>query len=405
MILPFKQYAYLSGLLTSCLLAQANASSGNIRPRDEAFEQAMEACSDYNVTLSLNTDDYGAETSWKIRNNQDKTLYTGSGYDNSQNYQKLMCLEAGQYTLEFLDSEGDGICCQYGNGTYSLKLNEQLLASGGRFDDSIEHHFVLGEKSGEGKGYYQSAQGKSGYELKTALHNIIKNHQRQSYSAVWSLVKSADIDRYYENDGSILDIYSENVSGPDSINYVARVDQCGNYRREGDCYNREHSFPKSWFGGKVAPMNTDGHHLFASDGYVNAKRGNWPFGEVGVATYQSSNGSKLGYATSDLNYSGTVFEPVDQFKGDLARVYFYMATRYQHDIAYWEGNTSSSDAVLNGTPDQVFESWALEMFKRWHLSDPVDQKERDRNEAVFQFQNNRNPFVDHPEFVLQIWGN
>lgn len=159
MILPFKQYAYLSGLLTSCLLAQANASSGNIRPRDEAFEQAMEACSDYNVTLSLNTDDYGAETSWKIRNNQDKTLYTGSGYDNSQNYQKLMCLEAGQYTLEFLDSEGDGICCQYGNGTYSLKLNEQLLASGGRFDDSIEHHFVLGEKSGEGKGYYQSAQG------------------------------------------------------------------------------------------------------------------------------------------------------------------------------------------------------------------------------------------------------
>ena len=144
--------------------------------------------------------------------------------------------------------------------------------------------------------------------------------------------------------------------------------------------------------------------FFASDGYVNAKRGNWPFGEVGVVTYQSSNGSKLGYATSDLNYTGTVFEPVDQFKGDLARVYFT-----------WQHATSMTLLTGKATPVALMQCSMeprIKFLNHGHLrcsnagtSDPVDQKERDRNEAVFQFQNNRNPFVDHPEFVEQIWGH
>lgn len=113
-------------------------------------------------------------------------------------------------------------------------------------------------------------------------------------------------------------------------------------------------------------MNSDGHHLFATDGYVNVKRSNWPFGEVGNSTYVSSNGSKVGSASSTLGYSGTVFEPVDEFKGDFARAYFYMATRYENVIGNWESNSSSSDAVLNGTKTTVFEPWMLNMLKRWH---------------------------------------
>lgn len=253
--------------------------------------------------------------------------------------------------------------------------------------------------------YYQAAEGKTGFALKTALHNIIRQHNSQGYTAIWELVKQADLDNYYEKDGSILDMYSENPSDSDAVTFTKVTNQCGQYSKEGDCYNREHSFPKSWFGGKVEPMNSDGHHLFATDGYVNAKRSNWPFGEVGSVTYTSSNGSKLGQAKAALGFNGTVFEPVDEFKGDFARAYFYIATRYENEIASWEGNTTNSDAVLDGTNTTVFEPWLLAMLKRWHTNDPVSPKELDRNQSVYEFQGNRNPFVDHPEFVTAIWGN
>ena len=221
---------------------------------------------------------------------------------------------------------------------------------------------------------------------------------------MWSLINDADIDHYFDKDLTILDIYSEKVGGRDSHNFESSIDQCGQYRKESDCYNREHSFPKSWFGGKIEPMNSDGHHIFAADGYVNAKRGNWPYGEVGFATYVSSNGSKVGLAKSITNFNGVVFEPIDEFKGDLARAYFYMATRYEGQISTWEGNSDNSDAVLNGNNTSVFEPWLLDLLKRWHKFDPVDQKERDRNNKVYQFQGNRNPYIDHPEFVFMIWG-
>lgn len=151
-------------------------------------------------------------------------------------------------------------------------------------------------------------------------------------------------------------------------------------------------------------MNTDVHHIFASDGYVNSKRSSYPYGEVGSASYTSANDSKLGSPVSGLGYSGTVFEPIDAFKGDLARAYFYMATRYENVIGGWENNSSGADAVLNGSSDQVFEAWFLNLLLSWHNQDPVSQKELDRNEAAFSFQGNRNPYVDHPELVQLIWG-
>ncbi|WP_250458494.1 endonuclease [Microbulbifer litoralis] len=260
-----------------------------------------------------------------------------------------------------------------------------------------------GGSSGGGS-YYDTADGLSGYTLKTALHNIVRGHNARSYGDLWDFYAANDLDYYYEQDGSILDIYSENPGGSDPYHYTAVSDQCGNYSGEGDCYNREHSFPRSWFGGAVAPMNTDVHHIFASDGYVNAIRSSYPYGEVATTSAVSSNGSRLGSGQSSQGYTGTVFEPIDEFKGDLARAYFYMATRYQNMIAGWQNNSNYSDAMLDGSSDQVFEDWALQLLIDWHNADPVSQWESDRNEAAYSFQGNRNPFIDHPEYVESIWG-
>lgn len=384
----------------------------NFQPTETATTPIPgDTCTKTKATLTLVTDEYASETSWLLKNSSNQELYNGSDYSNSTTYTKVMCLGDGDYTFEINDSYGDGICCGSGDGSFQVEVNGKSLVSGGEFQKTQSLVFKIGDSGttppvdppvlGD---YYKSAEGKTGFALKSALYSVIRDHNSQGYGNIWNLVKVADVDNYYEKDGSILDVYSEKPIGSDSVSFVKVTDQCGQYSKEGDCYNREHSFPKSWFGGKIEPMNSDGHHLFATDGYVNSKRSNWPFGEVGSATYTSSNGSKLGSARSGLGYSGTVFEPVDEFKGDFARAYFYMATRYENAIANWEGNSDSANAVLNGSNTTVFEPWLLTMLKQWHKADPVSQKEIDRNQAVYDFQGNRNPFIDHPEFVNTIWG-
>ncbi len=357
-------------------------------------------------SFDLTTDNYGYETSWELTDSAANIEASGSGYANNSSYSDSLCLEDGDYTLTVFDSYGDGMCCSYGSGSYSLTIDGQILASGGSFTSQDVTTFSIGSTSlPPVSGYYASANGLSGYALKTELYNIIKGHSTQGYGALWTFYSSYELDSYYENDGSILDIYSERAGSSDPYVYSPVSDQCGSYSGEGSCYNREHSFPRSWFGGAVEPMNSDVHHIFASDGYVNSKRSSYPYGEVGSASYTSSNGSKVGSAQSGLGYSGTVFEPIDEFKGDLARAYFYMATRYENVIGNWQSNSSSVDAVLNGSSNAVFESWFLTMLKSWHNADPVSQKEIDRNNAAQSYQGNRNPFVDHPEFVGAIWGN
>ena len=252
--------------------------------------------------------------------------------------------------------------------------------------------------------YYSAATDKTAFELKTALYNIIKDHTAKSYGDLWTFMSTYSLDIYYEQDGSILDMYSENSSASDSYNFTPVTKQCGNYSSEGDCYNREHSFPKSWFD-DASPMYTDVHHIFATDGKVNSYRSNYPYGEVGTATTTSTNGSKLGPARSGLGYTGTVFEPIDEFKGDFARAHFYMATRYQDIAGSWALNSDNANAVLDGSGDQVFEPWVIAMLKTWSTNDPVSQKEIDRNNAAAQYQGNRNPFVDHPEYVNEIWAD
>ncbi|MEG3758016.1 endonuclease [Pseudoalteromonas carrageenovora] len=368
------------------------------------------SCNDNSLTLTLNTDNYGSETSWAVNNDQGSSVANGSGYASNTQYNEQLCLTDGAYTLVVSDSYGDGMCCNVGNGSYTLTQGSTELANGASFNSTDSTSFTLGDGSGDGDetnptptGYYVTTQGLSGYALKTELYNIINNHSSQGYSAIWNFYDSSARDKYFENDNSILDMYSEKPNGSDIYTYTAVSDQCGNYSGEGNCYNREHSFPKSWFGGTNEPMNSDVHHIYATDGYVNSKRSNYPFGEVASASFTSTNGSKVGTATSSLNYSGTVFEPIDEFKGDFARAYFYMATRYENVIGSWQNNTTASNAVLNGTSNQVFESWVVTMLLNWHNADPVSQMELDRNQAAYEFQGNRNPYIDHPEFVDMIW--
>ncbi|MGO2476847.1 MAG: endonuclease [Pseudoalteromonas sp.] len=375
-------------------------------PTSEATSPPPTACTDNGVDFTLTTDNYGEETSWKIINNQGVNVASGNGYSANETYSEQACLVDGDYTFSIFDSYGDGICCSVGNGRYALTHQQTTLASGASFQSTESTSFTLGDSATtptDPTGYYVTVQGLTGYALKTELYNIIKDHNSQGYSAIWNFYDSSARDKYFENDNSILDMYSEKPNGSDSYTYTPVSDQCGNYNGEGSCYNREHSFPKSWFGGTVEPMNSDVHHIFATDGYVNSKRSNYPFGDVSSATYTSSNGSKLGSAANSLNYSGTVFEPIDEFKGDFARAYFYMATRYENVIGSWQNNTSASNAVLNGSSNQVFENWATTMLLQWHNNDPVSQLEIDRNQAAYEHQGNRNPYVDHPEFVEMIW--
>ena len=257
-------------------------------------------------------------------------------------------------------------------------------------------------------GYYNSATG-SGYTLKTQLYNIINNHNDQGYDSFDGFTATNDLDLYYENDNStILDIYSENPNGADPYNYTPVTNECGNYNSEGDCYNKEHVIPQSIFS-QNNPMRGDAHHLLPTDGRVNGFRSNFPFGNVGSnlvsqsgITNPTSNGSKLG---NNINtglfsgYTGTVFEPIDEFKGDIARIYFYFITRYENQVTNW------NYAMFNGTSNQVLTDTFLYTLLDWHLNDPVSQKEINRNNAIYTYQNNRNPFIDHPEYACQIWAS
>jgi len=240
-------------------------------------------------------------------------------------------------------------------------------------------------------GYYDSANGLYGTALQTALHNIIKGQTVVTYQSLWYYFESTD----KKPDGTVWDMYSDVPGGTPPYVYHFNTNQCGTYHTEGDCFNREHSWPKSWFGGEVEPMYTDIFHLYPVDGYVNGMRNDNPYGEVTTATYTSENGSKIGSNTT-TGYSGKVFEPLDEYKGDLARTYFYMSTRYYTEDSGWPGSDATTGSQLK--------PWALTMMLQWAIQDPVSQKETDRNNAVYLIQNNRNPFIDHPEYAQEIWG-
>ena len=243
--------------------------------------------------------------------------------------------------------------------------------------------------------YYQKANGYKGSALKTKLCSIIYNRTEKSYDYLWTAFRATD----KRSDGKVWDMYSS------ITNFTFGTDQAGNYQKEGDVYNREHSFPKSWFGGEVMPMYSDLHHMYPTDGYVNNMRGNLPFGKVSNPTYSSSGGfSKVG-PCSYSGYTGKVFEPNDEYKGDFARTYFYMVTCYEEKLADWYSKNSESRATIDGTKYPAFQTWQLNMLLEWAAKDPVSAKEVARNNAVYGIQKNRNPFIDYPGLEQYIWGS
>lgn len=236
--------------------------------------------------------------------------------------------------------------------------------------------------------YYHGIDGKKGATVKTALMGAIDDHTQRTYKDLWTDFRTTDC----RPDGKVWDMYS-NVT-----NYVFGDDQnTGGGGREGADYNREHSMPKSWFD-DAYPMYTDLFHMYPTDSYINNMRGNYPFGEVAMASKQSAGGfSKLGKSAIE-GYSGTVFEPADEYKGDFARTYFYMVTRYENQVSGW-----SSD-MLSGNAYPAFTKWAVDMLLEWHRQDPISEKEIDRNNAVYSIQHNRNPYIDYPVLAEFVWG-
>jgi endonuclease I len=240
-------------------------------------------------------------------------------------------------------------------------------------------------------GYYDEAEGLTGDPLRDALEMIIDDHSSQSYGSLWTHMQSTD----RKANGKVWDMYSTPEQGEQpAYEYTFVSDQCGNYSGEGSCYNREHSVPASWYN-DANPTYTDLFHLYPTDGSTNGLRSNLPFGEVDNPTVTTTNGSKKG-ANTYPGYTGMVFEPIDEFKGDFARTYFYVVTRYMDNVDGWNSTAFSGDNLSE---------WHANMLLEWHWNDPVSQKETDRNNAVHDIQNNRNPYIDHPEWVDLVWAS
>ncbi len=230
-------------------------------------------------------------------------------------------------------------------------------------------------------GYYDAAEGKTGTELRQALHDIIKGHKVRSYSSLGDYYGYTDLD---ENQ-KIIDIYS---------NQHYTLNQTGSAgKTEGNGWNKEHTWPQSWFGSGTA--KSDIFHVYPTDARVNNLRSNYPYAMVKNPTFTSSNGSKLGTSITP-GYTGKAFEPADEYKGDIARTYFYMSTRYYTEDGGWKSSEMVKKCEI--------EPWAMTMLLEWNDKDPVSQREIDRNNAIYYFvQYNRNPFIDHPEYAHMIW--
>jgi endonuclease I len=298
-------------------------------------------------------------------------------------------------SLSVVDAEIDGdhpeevilTVSSMAEGEYTLTVNGvEDLYGNAMVDVSAAFDFMDTDAP---DGYYDSAEGLGGEALRAALHDIIKDHTVHTYDYAWSAFYTADD----KPNGKVWDIYSDVPGGTPPYEYTFGVDQGGVGGQEGMGYTREHSWPKSWFG-DLSPMYSDLFALYPCDAHVNGNRGVYPYGEVASPVWVSMNGSKVG-PCSYPGYSGTVFEPIDEYKGDLARTYFYMTTRYYTEDAGWPGSPMSDGADIL--------PWAVDMLLEWHEQDPVSRKELERNATIYGMQDNRNPFIDRPEFAADAY--
>ena len=228
--------------------------------------------------------------------------------------------------------------------------------------------------------------------LLSALRTITSPGKSGSYDGLYETYKAA----YLKPNGRIFDYYSS------FTNYDPDKDRAGSYKKEGDCFNREHSIPQSWWGGGTSNQGSDPFIVVPTDGYVNNGRSNFPFGIVSSATKTYSN-SKLG-SSSSYGYSGTVFEPDDSVKGDFARIYFYAIAKYKN-AATWSGGNASSCFSGSESKNYGLTPYAIKLFSYWSELDPVSEWELSVNDDIAPIQGNRNPFIDHPEYANTMWGN
>ncbi len=232
-------------------------------------------------------------------------------------------------------------------------------------------------------GYYSSLTGKKDGELKTAIYNRIHNFTKVS--------SYQDLPKYFR----ITDVY------PDSRRWWDMYSDIPLYAPSFSGLNREHSFPKSWWGGSTTVgAYVDLNHLYPSEMKANTAKSNYPLGTVDTgSSIKFQNGMvKVGYPVNGQGGGAAfVFEPDNEYKGDFARTYFYMATCYQN-LTWKYTFMVAQNLYPTLTP------WAIELLLKWHREDPVSQKERDRNDAVYGIQNNRNPFIDCPILAEYLWG-
>ena len=258
--------------------------------------------------------------------------------------------------------------------------------------------------------YYKDINGKSGQSLFDAVHVVAKvGYSSLGYSGLWTAYKTTDL----RDNGKIWDMYSD-------CSWTVGSDQCGGYSNECDCYNREHSIPKSWFGGSESGPGCDIFQVVPTDGYVNNRRSNYAFGEVSSASY-TYDGAKLGSAKNititggntiagntgaSVSCSGTVFEPRDEYKGDFARGYFGTMIKWANGdyTAFTTGDGSKIFSSNYSTGAFGLTKYGVALLMKWHRQDPVSQKEIDRNNGIQQTQGNRNPFIDYPYLAEYIWG-
>ncbi|OJX31715.1 MAG: endonuclease I [Chryseobacterium sp. 36-9] len=260
-------------------------------------------------------------------------------------------------------------------------------------------------------GYYSGTEGLSGYALKSKLHDIISKNYNWHYDDLKTLYGQTDIDKYYDYDASnttyLLDIYSNNPTGTTAYHYtLSNIISSAN--AEGLGWNREHMMPQSSFN-SAYPMYSDLFFVVPTDARINQLRSNFPYGKAGSTVYYNfTNGSKqASNGTPGAIYTGRVYEPIDEFKGDVARSLLYFVVRYEGKLGGFNYSTNADPTKdqnpLNGTEEKAYDDWYIAMLLNWHQQDPVSAREITRNNSVYSIQKNRNPFIDHPEWVNLIW--
>ena len=279
--------------------------------------------------------------------------------------------------------------------------------------------FLLSFNANAGPGSYYNTidTNKTCANFKTALFNLISsNYTVITYDQVKTAFASTDMHKSDDGLRNIIwDMYSDNPTGPEPYEYPFTTVYPSSVSSEGDGLNREHVFPQSWFDYAstfIDPIpKSDLFHVFPSDAYVNSQKSNYPLGKVNsTPSFTSLNGSKVGFADASIGFTvysalnNKVFEPRNEYKGDFARAYLYIVTRYEDSLPKWNSYPSTARDVLDGNKYPGLDSWILKVCVAWSKLDPPSTKEIDRNDSIFAIQGNRNPYIDYPNWVEKVFG-